>query len=85
MKKSYSLILYLFFLVVLLSSCEKEKYEASSKEISVVSRFVYDGMSALYLWNDELADKKPTYNDTDAKKYFKNLLNETARLVNDNR
>lgn len=49
----------------------------NNKEVPVVSQFVYDGLSAFYLWNEEMKDKKPTVNDSDAKKYFQSVLHKT--------
>ena len=72
--KKISTLLLLFPIVALgMSSCSKDTPvdpTQTTKEINTVSQFVYDGMSALYLWADEVENKKPSTNDIDPKKYF---------------
>ncbi len=48
-----------------------------SKEINLVSQFVYDGMSNYYLWADEVRSKKPTVADYNPETYFYKILNST--------
>ena len=78
MKKYYSIVFLLLSVLLVLNACEKSepKIEAEEKA-DIVSRFVYDGMSSLYLWNDEIIGKKPTVKDSDPEKYFYSLLNAT--------
>lgn len=78
MKKLSVLFSALFLLSSLITSCKKDEpiiTPEPKEEISTVSQFVYDGMSAFYLWSEEVISKKPTSADTDAEKYFYNLLN----------
>lgn len=78
MKKYYP-VAYLFLAALLMfGSCEKKEPNVIiEKQTNVVSEFVYDGMSSLYLWNDEIIGKKPTVKDSDPDKYFYSLLNAT--------
>lgn len=48
-----------------------------SKEVNIVSQFVYDGMSTYYLWADEVKTKDPTVADFNPEKYFYKILNTT--------
>lgn len=48
-----------------------------SKDVNLVSQFVYDGMSSFYLWNTEVTNKKPTAADVFPAKYFYSILNST--------
>lgn len=48
-----------------------------SKDVNVVSQFVYDGMSNYYLWADEVKNKKPTVADFNPENYFYKILNST--------
>jgi C-terminal processing protease CtpA/Prc len=72
----FSITSLLLFVVLFVTSCEK-KDEPVADTVNAVSQFVYDGMSVLYLWNDEVNGRKPTANDTDPKKYFQRILNKT--------
>ena len=66
--------------LIVLTACPRKKDslpENPTNKIPVVSQFVYDGMSAYYLWSDEMLSKKPTASSTDPKVYFKSLLNST--------
>ncbi len=76
--KSISTILFRLTLVLLLvSSCDKSEPKVDKDEkVSVVSKFVYDGLSSLYLWNKEVVGKEPTIQDSDPKKYFNSILNQ---------
>ena len=47
------------------------------ENIPIVSQFVYDGISAYYLWSNEMVNKKPTVKDADPKQYFKSILYKT--------
>ncbi len=75
----FSLALIFVSFTVLNTSCKKEEpiTPNPNDKIPVVSQFVYDGMSAYYLWNNEMTGKKPTVTDTDPKKYFKSILYKT--------
>ena len=75
----FSLALIFVSFTVLNTSCKKEEpiVPEPNDKIPVVSQFVYDGMSAYYLWNNEMTGKKPTVTDTDPKKYFKSILYKT--------
>lgn len=73
---------FLITLVILATavSCKKEVTPTpptTKDSISVVSQFVYDGMSDYYLWASEMTSKKPTLTDKDPEAYFKTLLNAT--------
>jgi len=48
-----------------------------TKEVNVVSQFVYDGMSTYYLWADEVKTKDPTVADFNPEMYFYKILNST--------
>lgn len=73
MKKNIVFLSVLWLLVIINTSCE-EKVSPINQDISVVSQFVYDGMSAYYYWNEEMINKKPSVNDSDPVKYFESLL-----------
>lgn len=65
-------------LLTLATSCkDKKELPVLTGDVPIVSQFVYDGMSAYYLWNEEMLDKKPTSNDTDPEKYFESILYKT--------
>ena len=64
-------------LTIFVSSCNKDEFDGSKD--TIVSQFVYDGMSTYYLWADEITAKEPTENDTDPTKYFQSLLNSTDK------
>jgi len=49
---------------------------AITHDVNRVSTFVYDGMSAYYLWSNEMVNKKPTIKDVDPKKYFNSVLSQ---------
>ena len=51
--------------------------EMPDQDLSVVTEFVYNGMSLYYLWSNEVISKKPTANDKDPEEYFYKILNET--------
>jgi C-terminal processing protease CtpA/Prc len=74
MKKS-AFFLSLAIILCSLSSCEKEN--PPRRDAPIVSQFVYDGLSAYYYWNETMAAKKPTANDTDPVKYFNSVLYST--------
>ena len=71
MKKICCYICFLSAFALLAISCKKEE-----PPLLVVNKFVYDGMSAFYLWADEVINKKPSGDGTEPKKYFKSLLND---------
>ncbi len=48
-----------------------------SKEVSVVSQFVYDGMSTYYFWADDVVGKKPGITDVNPENYFYRILHST--------
>lgn len=48
-----------------------------SKEINVVSQFVYDGLSTYYFWADEVQSKTPKITDVNPSNYFYKILNAT--------
>lgn len=48
-----------------------------TKEVNIVSQFVYDGMSNYYLWASEVKTKDPTVADFNPEKYFYKILNTT--------
>jgi C-terminal processing protease CtpA/Prc len=76
--KNLSLFLSLAIMLCSLSSCEKENPPRKPGAAApIVSQFVYDGLSAYYYWNEEMAAKKPTANDTDPVKYFNSVLSNT--------
>lgn len=45
-----------------------------TKEVNMVSQFVYDGMSNYYLWADDVKSKKPTVANFNPEKYFYSIL-----------
>lgn len=80
----------LFYLLpaalLLLSSCDKDKtingkpHEPEpEKSVSLVSQFVYDGLSLYYRWADEVNGKAPTPANTDPSEYFYSLLSNTDK------
>lgn len=78
MKKYYSIVFLLLSVLLVLNACEKSEPQIEEEEkADIVSRFVYDGMSSLYLWNNEIIGKEPTVKDSDPEKYFYSLLNAT--------
>lgn len=48
-----------------------------TKEVNVVSQFVYDGMSSFYLWADYVENKTPKVTDFNPEKYFYSILHNT--------
>lgn len=64
-------------LLLIIGGCEKKEIKIGGETDNLVSKFVYDGMSSLYLWNNELIGKAPSENDTNPEKYFYSLLNKT--------
>lgn len=54
-----------------------EGYAKITKDINVVSQFVYDGMSLFYLWADEVKNKTPGIEDFNPTKYFYSILSTT--------
>ena len=80
MKKT-SLTLLILALAIWGTSCKKDdSITPQNNDVSIVSQFVYDGMSAYYLWADDMVNKKPTANDTDPKKYFESVLHKTDKI-----
>lgn len=82
MKRLYDLFLITVALLFITTSCSDKDdlpttSKPDSKKIPLVSQFVYDGLSTYYLWSDEMVSKKPTENDTNPHKYFKNILYKT--------
>ena len=79
--KRYIPVYYLLLIALIsLVGCEKSNLKPKpdvDNDLLVVSQFVYDGMSAYYLWDNEVVDKKPTEQDIDPEKYFYSLLSET--------
>ncbi|HBG40504.1 MAG TPA: hypothetical protein DDW85_03690 [Porphyromonadaceae bacterium] len=76
MKKIFAFLLG--FTVLFSVSCEKKETDLPIyEETSAINQFIYDGMSTVYLWADEMKDKKPTSADTDSKEYFEKLLYTT--------
>ncbi len=83
MKKITPHLIVLLALLVTTISCKKEEIpNGPNSEIPPVSQFVYEGMSALYLWNTEVTGKKPTAANTDAKAYFRSILNNKDKEYN---
>ncbi|MDR0422657.1 MAG: hypothetical protein LBH72_06565 [Proteiniphilum sp.] len=76
MKNLYS-FLFLTLILCLHAACDKENLQPEPPDISVVSQFVYDGLSAYYYWNEEMIDRMPSAGDTDPVKYFNSLLHGT--------
>ncbi|MDD2607892.1 S41 family peptidase [Lascolabacillus sp.] len=79
MKKILFTLFTITLLLTLIASCKDEvpiskDKEIPDKSINIVTQFVYDGMSSLYFWNDDIIDEKPTFEDEDPKKYFERLL-----------
>lgn len=71
MKRVYFLLILLPIITIIHTSCEKtDPRSPSDTDASIVSQFVYDGMSTYYLWADEVKKKKPTAADHDPEKYF---------------
>lgn len=78
MKRVYFLLILLPIITIIHTSCEKtDPRSPSDTDASIVSQFVYDGMSTYYLWADEVKKKKPTAADHDPEKYFYSILNST--------
>jgi carboxyl-terminal processing protease len=48
-----------------------------TKDVNVVSQFVYDGMSSFYLWSDYVESKTPKKTDYNPEKYFYSILHST--------
>lgn len=61
-------------LLIILTACPHKKDVINGDDL-VISNFVYDGLSAYYLWADEVESKKPTSSNKDAEKYFYGILN----------
>lgn len=74
MKTATSSILFIL-LALFIHSCDKNNL-SKNDENSVVSQFVYDGMSTYYLWADDMVNKKPTTSSVDPKVYFKSVLSD---------
>lgn len=68
------LIIFFPVLLVLLTACPRKEVDKDDNKIPVVSQFVYDGMSAYYLWADSMLYKEPTTSTKDPSSYFKTLL-----------
>ena len=84
MRKLYSLLSISLIVLFVASSCSDKdiipietKPKEEAIEIDLVSQFVYDGLSAYYLWSNEMINKKPTANDSDPKRYFESVLYKT--------
>lgn len=80
MKKIFFYLNLIFLISLLAVSCEKKQEDIpiiAKTSINPVSQFVYDGMSAFYLWADEVVNKKPTASDSVPDKYFYKILNST--------
>lgn len=77
MKKSYPIIYLVISVLLILTACEKNEPKIQESKVDVVTKFVYDGMSSLYLWNSELITKEPTEKDNDPEEYFYSILNKT--------
>ncbi|WP_298647904.1 S41 family peptidase [uncultured Proteiniphilum sp.] len=48
-----------------------------SKDVNIVSQFVYDGMSLYYYWADNVTNKQPKLTDVDPENYFYKILHST--------
>lgn len=72
----FSITAVILSLSILGTSCKKDEpvTPTPSEKVPIVSQFVYDGMSELYLWADRMKDKQPTISDIDPEKYFKSIL-----------
>lgn len=68
--------LYLF-VVLFLFSCKDELTE-SQKQNKYVNEWIYDNMSMLYYWNEELPAYKSSYGDP--SDYFLTLINDEDRF-----
>ena len=78
LKPYFFLNTLLFLLLFTFISCRKsnppKNEEPPSQKVPIVSQFVYDGLSAYYLWANEMKNKTPKTTDTDPKEYFSSLL-----------
>ncbi|MCH5597000.1 S41 family peptidase [Niabella ginsengisoli] len=71
-----SITLLLISATLLFASCDRDDDDIIHNDESLVSQFVYDGMSTYYLWADGMKDKKPTADSArNPAVYFKSLLN----------
>jgi len=81
LKPYFFLNTLLFLLLFTFISCRKsnppKNEEPPSQKVPIVSQFVYDGLSAYYLWANEMKNKTPKTTDTDPKEYFSSLLYST--------
>lgn len=70
------LISFLPVLLIVLTACPKKDHidKTDDSTSTVVSQFVYDGLSTYYLWADSMVNKKPTDADTDPEAYFESVL-----------
>lgn len=77
--KNHILLFPLFFLLTFLfTSCDsKDTPVPDPVEVNTVSQFIYDGMSTLYYWADEVVSKKPAITDDNPEDYFYKILNST--------
>lgn len=78
MKKLILLLPLFFSLVFLFTTCDsKDTPDPDPVEVNTVSQFIYDGMSTLYYWADEVVSKKPGITDDSPEDYFSKILNST--------
>ena len=76
--KKINIFLALTIIFTAILSCEKsDPINGKKNGINTVTQFVYDGMSAFYLWDYEISNKKPTKNDNNPEEYFYKILNST--------
>ena len=72
--KNLHRLIWVFVLVLICNvSCRKD----DDLSPTLVSQFVYDGMSLYYLWDEQVRGRAPRATDTDAKRYFQSLLHPT--------
>ena len=68
--KNLHRLIWIFVLVLICNvSCRKDDLSPT-----LVSQFVFDGMSVYYFWDERVHGRAPRATDTDAKRYFRSLL-----------
>ncbi len=78
MKTEIIPFILLFSLITLLSSCKKDdpvdpNKPDLSEEVLVLNKWIWEGMSDLYLWEDQMPQLDPEYQE-DPEAYFYDLL-----------
>lgn len=73
-KSSSQLLLMALLVIAPLTSCDKDDSGISS-EVIKINKFIYNNMSLLYYWNEEMPDIKYTL-EPNSEEYFYKLLKD---------